>query len=159
MGKLRTGDPAPAFAAQTSEGGTLSLRDMKGKPFVLYFYPKDDTPGCTKEACSFQDHLALFRKLGAAVVGVSPDGSASHRAFAARYGLRFTLLGDEDHTLASAFGVWKRRTMYGRSFMGVERTTFVIDGKGIVRAVFPKVKVEGHAALVAETVRSLGREV
>jgi peroxiredoxin Q/BCP len=122
----------------------LALKDMKGKSVVLYFYPKDNTSGCTKEACAFNDSLARIKKKGAVVVGVSPDAVASHVKFAAKYDLTFPLVSDESKKMLEAYGVWKEKSMYGRKYMGVERTTFIIDGKGVISHVFRKVKVDGH---------------
>lgn len=141
---LQPGDKAPAFKATADDGTTVTLASLKGKTVVLYFYPKDDTSGCTKEACDFRDGQALFKKKGAVVYGVSPDGIESHAKFKKKHGLNFLLLADPDKTLCQAYGVWKEKSMYGRKYMGVERTTFVIGPDGRIRAVFPKVKVPGH---------------
>jgi len=122
----------------------LSLKDLKGEKVVLYFYPKDNTSGCTKEACSFNDNLVRVKKKGAVVIGVSPDSVASHTRFAGKYDLTFPLLSDESKAMVKKYGVWKEKSLYGRKYMGVERTTFVIDEKGIITHIFPKVKVEGH---------------
>ena len=143
---LRVGAPAPEFTLPSSTGVDVSLSDFRGKqPVVLYFYPKDDTPGCTKEACSFRDLSAEFAAKGAVILGVSPDSVDSHRKFRDKYHLPFTLLADQGAEVATKFGVWKERSMYGRTFMGVERTTIVIDKDGRVSKVFPKVRVDGHA--------------
>jgi len=152
---LSEGQPAPDFAMASGDGSTVKLSDLRGKTVVLYFYPKDDTPGCTKEACSFRDHYDELKSLGVAVLGVSPDDAASHRKFAGKYSLPFPLLADEGAATATAYGVWVEKSMYGKKYMGVERTTFVIDGEGIIRKVFPKVKVEGHTEEVLEAVRGL----
>lgn len=144
------GDKAPDFALPDSNGTTVRLKDFRGSQVVLYFYPKDLTPGCTKEACSFNDRLAQIRKRGAIVLGVSADTVASHRKFADAYGLKFPLLSDEDRTTIKAYGVWKKKSLYGRQFMGIERTTFVIDSRGRIKAVFPRVKVDGHTEAVLE---------
>jgi peroxiredoxin Q/BCP len=128
---------------------------LAGKNVVLYFYPKDDTPGCTKEACDFRDAFPRFDKVDAVVVGVSPDSPDSHRKFRKKYSLPFRLLSDESHKLAESFGVWKEKSMYGRNYMGIERTTVVIDRKGRVARIFPKVKVAGHALEVESAVREL----
>lgn len=144
MKELQPGDSAPDFTLPTGDGGTLALRDLKGKTVVLYFYPKDNTSGCTKEACSFNDALARIKRKGAVVVGVSPDSAASHAKFAGKYDLSFPLVSDESKKMLAAYGVWKEKSMYGRKYMGVERTTFIIDGKGRITHVFPKVKVDGH---------------
>ena len=122
---------------------------------MLYFYPKDDTPGCTKEACDFRDAFPRFDKIDAVVVGVSPDSPDSHRKFKKKYSLPFRLLSDESHKVAESFGVWKEKSMYGRNYMGVERTTVIIDRKGRVARIFPKVKVPGHALEVENAVREL----
>ena len=137
-------DPAPAFSLPSTTGKNLGLKDLKGKKIVLYFYPKDDTPGCTKEACNFRDGIAALEKAGAVVLGVSPDDVKSHEKFQAKYNLPFTLLADHDHHTAEAYGVWKEKSMYGRKFMGIERTTFIIDGAGKIARIFEKVKVDGH---------------
>lgn len=149
------GQPAPEFTLQDQDGQTVSLKQFKGKPVVLYFYPKDDTSGCTKEACAFRDARADYEKAGAKVIGVSPDDVKSHRKFADKYELPFTLLADPETKVCQAYGVWKEKSMYGRKYMGVERTTFVIDGKGKVARVFPKVKVDGHSDAVLETIKAL----
>jgi peroxiredoxin Q/BCP len=152
---LEEGKPAPGFTLPDQHGKTVSLKTLKGKPVVLYFYPKDDTPGCTKEACAFRDARADYEALGAVVLGVSPDSVESHQKFAEKYGLPFTLLADPDREVIQAFGVWKEKNMYGKKSMGVERTTVVIDGKGVVRKVFPRVKVDGHSDKVLEILKSL----
>ncbi|MDE3053710.1 MAG: thioredoxin-dependent thiol peroxidase [Gemmatimonadota bacterium] len=139
------GKPAPAFTLDTDAGDRLSLGDLKGRPVVLYFYPKDDTSGCTTEACEFRDAFPRFKKSKAVVLGVSPDSVESHRKFKAKYGLPFTLLADAGHAAAERYGVWKEKSMYGRKYMGVERTTFVIDANGRIAKVFQKVKPAGHA--------------
>ena len=144
MAELKPGMKAPDFSLPAGDGETISLQGLKGKKVVLYFYPKDNTSGCTKEACSFNDNLARVKKKGAVVVGVSPDGVASHARFAGKHDLTFPLLSDESKAMLKKFGVWKEKSMYGRKYMGVERTTFVIDEKGIITHIFPKVKVEGH---------------
>jgi thioredoxin-dependent peroxiredoxin len=144
MKELKAGDAAPAFELPTGDGGKLALKDLKGKTVVLYFYPKDNTSGCTKEACAFNDSLARIRKKGAVVVGVSPDSAASHAKFAGKYDLAFPLISDESKKMLEAYGVWKEKSMYGRKYMGVERSTFIINGKGVITHVFRKVKVDGH---------------
>lgn len=149
---VAVGKPAPGFSALDQNGEKVTLASLKGSPVVLYFYPKDDTSGCTKEACAFRDACPDYEKLGARIIGVSPDSVESHVKFIGKHKLPFTLLADTEKKLAEAYGVWKEKSMYGRKYMGVERTTFVIDGKGIVRAIFPKVKVEGHSAAVLEAV-------
>jgi len=141
---LKVGDKAPDFNLPTGDGKRLGLRDLKGKKVVLYFYPKDNTSGCTKEACSFQENLSVFRKKGAVVIGVSADSVASHAKFAEKYELAFPLLSDESKDIMKSYGVWKAKSMYGRKYMGIERTTFIIDEQGVITHIFPKVKVEGH---------------
>ncbi len=141
---LKVGDKAPAFTLPTGDGAKIDLKDFKGKKVVLYFYPKDNTSGCTKEACSFQENLSALKKKGAVVVGVSADTVESHTKFAPKHDLSFPLLSDDKKEVLKAYGVWKEKSMYRRKFMGIERTTFVIDEQGSISHVFPKVKVEGH---------------
>jgi peroxiredoxin Q/BCP len=150
---VETGAPAPDFTLPDQQGQGVTLSKLKGSPIVLYFYPKDDTPGCTKEACAFRDAFAEYERAGARILGVSPDGVETHARFIKKYGLPFTLLADSDKEVCKAFGVWKEKKMYGKSSMGVERTTFVIDAEGIVRRIFPKVKVDGHSQAVLEAVK------
>jgi peroxiredoxin Q/BCP len=133
----------------------VTLAQFRCAPVVLYFYPKDDTPGCTREACAFRDARAAYEAAGAKVIGVSPDSPASHKKFAAKYELPFTLLADPEKTACQSYGVWKEKNMYGKKSMGVERTTFLIDGAGIVRKVFPRVKVDGHSDQVLDVLKSL----
>jgi peroxiredoxin Q/BCP len=152
---VREGQAAPDFALPAADGTTVRLSDLRGKKVVLYFYPKDDTPGCTKEACSFRDNLGALQNRGAVILGVSPDSIASHQKFAQKHGLTFPLLADEGAQVAAMYGVWKEKNLYGRTYMGIERTTFLIDEEGIVRRVFPKVKVDGHVEEVMEAIRSL----
>ena len=143
---LTVGEPAPGFSLPANDGNLVSLDDFRDKQaVVLYFYPKDDTPGCTKEACAFRDLSAEFAAKGAVILGVSPDSVESHVAFREKFGLPFPLLADPDHEVAERYGVWKERNMYGRTFMGIERTTVVIGKDGRVKNVFPKVSVDGHA--------------
>jgi len=149
------GKAAPAFTIETDTGETLALEDLKGQNVVLYFYPKDDTSGCTTEACEFRDLIPRFRNGSAVILGVSPDSVKSHQKFKARYELPFTLLADTEHVIAEKYGVWKEKSMYGRKYMGVERTTFLIDAKGVLRQVFEKVKPAGHADAVAEALAAL----
>jgi peroxiredoxin Q/BCP len=153
---LKAGDAAPSFDLPDGAGGRVSLASLKGKPVVLYFYPKDDTPGCTREACDFRDQNAAFAQAGATVLGVSPDGPDSHQKFAGKFSLTFPLLSDTDHKVAEAYGVWGEKTNYGRTYMGITRATFLIDKHGKVARVWPKVKVDGHADQVLEAVRALG---
>jgi thioredoxin-dependent peroxiredoxin len=149
---IEAGSPAPDFTLTDQNGKRVTLSKLKGSPVVLYFYPKDDTPGCTKEACGFRDGIAEYKRKGAIVLGVSPDSSESHAKFAKKFDLPFQLLADTDRKTCEAYGVWKEKSLYGKKFMGVERTTFVIDAKGIVQKVFPRVKVEGHTAAVLDAV-------
>jgi peroxiredoxin Q/BCP len=150
------GKIAPAFTAVTDADEPLKLASLRGKPVVLFFYPKDDTTACTTEACSFRDALPRFEGLDATVLGISPDSPKSHRKFKAKFDLPYTLLADEDHAISEKYGVWAEKSMYGRKYMGVLRTTFVIDARGRIARVFEKVKAEGHAAEVAEAVEALG---
>jgi thioredoxin-dependent peroxiredoxin len=149
------GQPAPDFTLLDQRGETVSLSSLRGEPVVLYFYPRDDTPGCTKEACAFRDARSDYEAAGARVIGVSPDDVASHRKFADKYALPFTLAADPDRTACERYGVWKEKNLYGKKTMGVERTTFVIDRDGIVRKVFPRVKVDGHSAAVLDALKGL----
>ncbi len=149
------GDRAPDFRMQTDRGGSISLSELKGKTVVLYFYPKDDTSGCTKEACGFNDSLPNFSKLKAEVIGVSRDSVASHDKFKKKYGLKIRLASDEDGKVSDAYGTWVEKSMYGRKYMGMERATFLIDGKGVIRQVWRKVKVSGHVEAVMEAIKAL----
>ena len=142
---IEVGDPAPDFSLLADDGRTVSLKDFRGKRIVLYFYPKDDTPGCTTEACDFRDLHARVTAKGAVVLGVSRDDNKSHRKFRDKYDLNFPLLSDDSGKVTEAYGVWKEKNRYGRTFWGIERTTFLIDGKGRIERVWPKVKAEGHA--------------
>jgi peroxiredoxin Q/BCP len=146
----KVGSKAPDFSAMTDSGENVKLKDLQGKTVVLYFYPKDDTPGCTKEACDFRDSITQFKKKNTVVLGISPDSVKSHGKFKSKFDLPFPLLADEDHAIAEKYGVWKEKSMYGRKYMGIERTTFVIDGEGKVTAIYPKVSVTGHVAAVLE---------
>ena len=141
---LKIGQKAPDFTLASSGKKALSLKDYAGKKIVLYFYPKDNTSGCTKEACSFESNLNAIKKKGAVVIGVSADSVNSHVNFSEKYGLNFPLLSDEKKKVVKLYGVWKEKSMYGRKYFGIERTTVVIDEKGIVRHIFNKVKVDGH---------------
>ena len=147
---LKEGNAAPAFTANNANGETVRLKDLRGQKVVLYFYPKDDTPGCTKEACSFRDAFSVFKKRGIEVLGVSVDSEASHRKFAAKYNLPFTLLADPDHKIADAYRVYGEKKFMGRTYMGVKRMTFLINEKGKIQKVFEKVKPEEHARDVLE---------
>ena len=150
---LAIGAPAPAFALKTAGGETVRLSDVRGKKVVLYFYPKDDTPGCTREACSFQQNLSRVTKSGAVVLGVSCDNVTSHQRFAEKFKLTFPLLSDPDAAVSKAYGVYKQKSMYGRTFWGIERTTFIIDGQGRIARIFPRVSVDGHTEAVLEAIR------
>jgi peroxiredoxin Q/BCP len=152
---LDVGDKAPAFTLPTDGGGKVALKDFKGKTLVLYFYPKDDTSGCTKEACGFRDALAKFKRAGAAVLGVSRDSVARHDKFKAKYDLTFPLGADEDGKVCEAYGTWIEKSMYGRKYMGIDRATFLIDGKGVIRGVWRKVKVPGHVDQVLAAAKAL----
>ena len=143
--KLKEGDVAPGFLAATNGGGRVSLADFKGKNVVLYFYPKDDTPGCTKEACAFRDHFAEFQKRGAVVLGVSTDPVKSHDKFVGKYKLPFTLLADEDKKIVEAYGVWGEKTFMWRKYIGTFRVTFLIGPDGRIKKIWPKVKPDEHA--------------
>jgi len=145
---LEVGARAPKFTARDQDGATVKLSDFKGRKVVLYFYPKDDTSGCTKEACAFRDNFPKFAKLGVEVLGVSTDGEASHRKFIAKYELPFRLLADDDRKIVESFGVWGEKSLYGRKYMGTNRVTYLIDESGKIAAVWPKVKVDGHAEAV-----------
>jgi peroxiredoxin Q/BCP len=147
---LKEGTNAPPFKTNDANGETVSLKDLRGQKVVLYFYPKDDTPGCTKEACSFRDEFATFKKRGITVLGVSPDNEKSHKKFETKYKLPFTLLADTDHAIAESYGVWGEKKFMGRTYMGVQRSTFLIDEKGKIKKVFEKVKPEDHASEVLE---------
>jgi peroxiredoxin Q/BCP len=146
--KLKVGDAAPPFSAATSSGGRVSLSDFKGKHVVLYFYPRDDTPGCTREACAFRDHFASFKNKGAVVLGVSVDPVKSHARFATKYRLPFPLLADEDRKIVQAYGVWGQKSFLGRKYMGTHRVTFLIGPDGRIRQIWPRVKPDEHAAEV-----------
>src|ERR1700704_2106950 len=151
--KLKEGDLAPDFTALTNGGGTISLADLKGKNVILYFYPKDDTPGCTKEACAFRDHFAEFKKKGAVVLGVSPDPVKAHDKFVEKFKLPFTLLADEDKKIVADYGVWGEKSFMGRKYMGTHRVTFLIGPDGRIKTIWPKVKPEEHAAEVLQALK------
>lgn len=141
---LKPGTKAPSFELMSDEGKRVSLKDFAGKKVVLYFYPRDNTPGCTREACSFSENNKRLQKAGAVVIGVSADSVGSHQKFKEKYNLGFTLLSDPDKEVIEKYGVWKEKNMYGKKMMGVERTTFIIDEQGRIAHIFPKVKVDGH---------------
>ena len=146
--KLRVGDPAPAFSAATNGGGRVSLADYLGRNVILYFYPKDDTPGCTKEACAFRDSFAQFEQKGAVILGVSPDPVKSHDQFVAKFELPFNLLADADKAIATAYGVWGEKSFMGRKYLGNHRVTFLIGPDGKIKQIWPEVKPTEHAAEV-----------
>jgi peroxiredoxin Q/BCP len=141
---LKTGQKAPDFTLLNDSGQKVKLSELKGKKVILYFYPKDDTPGCTKEACAFRDGIAEIEGRGAIVLGVSVDSVESHKKFKKKYGLNFPLLADTEKKLVESYGVWKEKSMYGKKYMGIERTTFIIDEQGKISHIFPKVKVDDH---------------
>jgi len=152
---IETGDRAPDFTLPADDGSEVTLADLRGQRVVLYFYPKDNTSGCTTQACELRDTLPRINEEGAVVLGVSPDPLASHVKFREKHQLNFPLLSDEDHRVAEAYGVWKEKSMYGRKFWGIERSTFIIDEEGIVRAAWRKVKAKGHAEKVEEFLRGI----
>ena len=147
------GEKAPELVLPDQEGKNRSLKELLGKKVVLYFYPRDNTTGCTAEACSFQDNLAKIRKAGAEVIGVSADSVVSHKKFGEKYQLRFPLLSDEEKRILKSYDVWKTKSMYGRKFKGIERTTYLIDENGMITHVFPKVKVNGHVDEILEVLK------
>ena len=153
--KIKIGEKATCFCLEDSKGKKVCLKDFKGKNIVLYFYPKDNTSGCTKEACNFRDEFPKFGKLKAVILGVSPDTVESHKKFANKYDLPFRLLSDEKKSVVEKYGVWKEKNMYGRKYMGVERSTFLIDKTGKLARVWRKVKVPGHVAEVLAAVKDL----
>ncbi len=152
---LQIGKRAPAFNLESDSGKKVSLASLRGKRVVLYFYPKDDTPGCTQESCDFRDNLSRVKAQGAAVFGVSKDSVSSHQKFKQKFSLPFPLLSDPSHAIIEKYGVWKEKKLYGRSYMGVERTTVIIDENGKVAQIFPMVKVEGHVENVIEALQSM----
>jgi peroxiredoxin Q/BCP len=152
---IAEGSPAPDFSLPASGGRTVSLQSLKGKPFVLYFYPRADTPGCTKEACAFQESLPQLGKIGVEVIGVSKDKMAPIEKFAAKYNLSFPLASDPDAKTIEAYGAWQEKSMYGKKYMGIERSTVLVDKSGTIAKIWPKVKVEGHAAEVLKAVQAL----
>lgn len=152
--ELEVGDKAPAFTLPDQSGEPVSLKDFAGKQVVLYFYPKDNTSGCTKESCDFRDNIAPIKKAGGVVLGVSFDGQKSHQKFIEKFTLPFTLLSDEEKTVAKAYGVYKEKSMYGRKYWGIERSTFVIDQSGKLKSIFRKVKVDGHVDAVLAVLKA-----
>ena len=154
MANLEPGDQAPAFTLPDQDSRPVSLEDFKGRKLLLYFYPADDTPGCTAEACQFNDNLHAFLTADVPVVGVSPDDAASHQRFRSKYGLRFTLLSDPDHAVAEQYGAWGERNRYGRTIVGILRSTFLIDEDGKIERAWYNVKADGHAAKVLEELAS-----
>ena len=152
---LSVGDKAPDFKMATDGGGEVSLANLRGQPVVLYFYPKDDTPGCTAEACGFRDVMPNFSGADVAIVGVSKDTVAKHEKFKAKHDLNFTLGSDADGSVCEAYGTWVEKSMYGRTYMGIERATFLIDNQGVLRRIWRKVKVKGHVEAVLEAVKAL----
>jgi len=156
MAKLEAGKKAPAFRLSDQDEHPVALKDFAGAPVILYFYPADDTPGCTKEACQFNDNLRAFSRAGAKVVGISPNGAASHQKFRAKYGLKFALLSDPEHKAMTAYGAWGEKTMYGKKTVGTIRSTFLIDAKGVLRHVWYGVRADGHADKVLEELKALG---
>ena len=155
MAMIQEGKKAPEFELPSSQGGAVKLKDLRGKTVVLYFYPKDDTPGCTREACAFRDSQAALKKQGVVVLGVSGDSLASHEKFKSKYKLNFPLLSDPDKAVSKKYGAWGEKVLYGKKTVGMIRSTFVIDGEGVVRKVFSRVKVDGHAEQVLEAVAKL----
>jgi len=152
---IKVGDKAPSFKLKNQDGKTISLSDLKGKPIVLYFYPKDDTSGCTKEACNFRDEFPKFGKMKAEIIGVSADSVESHKKFAQKYKLPFNLLSDEKKEVIEKYGVWQEKSMYGKKYMGIVRTTFIIDASGKIGKIFPKVKVDNHNKEVMEALKEI----
>ena len=153
---LSEGDTAPGFTMPASFGRTVSSEALKGRPYVLYFYPKADTPGCTKEACAFQEALPQLGHIGIEVIGVSKDKMKPIEKFAGKYGVKFPLASDETTGVAEAYGVWVEKSMYGRKYMGLERSTFLIGKDGVIARIWPKVKIDGHAADVMAAAKALG---
>ncbi len=157
--ELKVRQKAPDFTLLSDTGGKISLKDFRGKKVVLYFYPKDDTPGCTKEACSFRDNINQILEREAVVLGVSADSIESHKKFKEKYNLNFPLLSDEKHKVIEKYGVWKERNLYGKKFMGTERTTFIIDENGRIAHIFRKVKVDGHTEEVLRKLDELSQKI
>ncbi len=152
--EIKEGSPAPDFTLPDNTGEQVALQDLRGKPVVLYFYPKDDTPGCTTEACNFRDNMGRISSTGALIYGVSPDSVASHQKFINKFSLSFPLLADQGAAVATSYGVWKEKNMYGRKYMGIERTTFLIDEQGNIGKIWRKVKPAGHAEEVVKFIEN-----
>ena len=152
---VSVGDPAPSFSLPADDGSSLSLTDFTGRRLVVYFYPKDDTPGCTTQACELRDDLPALSALDVSVVGVSPDSVASHVKFKTKFDLNFPLLSDPEHVMSESFGVWKEKSMYGRTYMGIERSTFIIDEEGRIARAWRKVKPRGHAEMIRDALADL----
>ena len=153
---VEAGEKAPAFTLPADDGTQVKLADFKGRPVVLYFYPRDETPGCTREACAFRDQKSALKKLGAVVLGVSTDSVESHRKFRENHSLNFPLLADEDHKMAEKYGAWREKVLYGKKSLGIQRSTFLIAADGTVAKVWKAVKVDGHDERVLEALRALG---
>jgi thioredoxin-dependent peroxiredoxin len=154
---IEVGSKAPAFTLKADDGSKVKLSDLKGQPVVLYFYPKDDTPGCTKEACAFRDRSTELAKLGAKVFGVSPDSVESHTKFKSKFSLNFPLLADPEHEIAEKYGAWREKNMYGKKSMGIQRSTYLIDAEGKVAKVWKKVSVDGHDQQVIDALQELSK--
>ena len=152
---IQEGEPAPDFTLSADHGRPVKLSSLRGSPVVVYFYPKDDTPGCTREACAFRDRKAEIARLGASVLGISPDDVDSHSQFRDKFGLNFPLLADPEHKVAEKYGAWRERNMYGKTVMGIQRSTFIIDAKGRVARVWRSVKVDGHDEQVLSALAEL----
>lgn len=150
MAELKEGKKAPAFTLPDQDGNKVSLKDFLGKKVILFFYPKDMTPGCTQEACEFQENLTTLKRRKAIVIGISKDSVARHKKFQEKYGFKFPLLSDENSAICEKYGVWQEKNLYGKKFMGIVRTTLIIDPEGKIQKIYPKVKVKGHVATVLE---------
>jgi len=151
MSKFKAGDKAPMFEGVNQDGKKISLSDFKGKKLILYFYPKDDTPGCTAESCNLNENYEMWLEKGYEVIGISPDSEKSHLKFIDKFNLKFNLIADTNHEILEAYGAWGEKSMYGKTYMGVIRTTFVIDGNGIIEAVFEKVDTKNHTSQIIES--------
>ncbi len=154
---IEVGAKAPLFTAEADDGLKVKLADLRGKPVVLFFYPKDDTPGCTREACAFRDCKDALRRFGAYVMGISPDDVASHARFRDKFALNFPLLADPDHQIAEKYGAWREKNMYGKKSMGIQRSTYLIDAEGKVAQVWPRVQVDGHDQQVLDALQDLAK--